>query len=314
MSKKSKLVVIAGPTASGKSDLGIKLAKKFNGEIISTDSRQVYKGMDLGTGKVETEPVKDIGKLEKRLGKCLSEDVVHYLLDVVEPKEEIFNMAKFQKLANQAIELIFSKGKLPFLVGGTMLYIDAVVKGYSSPGKRDRQLREELQVKDLEELQEMLEDIDPKASKNIDVDNKYRLIRAIETKKLTGKSFVEAKDKQAPGFESLKLVLNPFSRERLYGRIDKRVDIRIDKGMVEEVERLHESGLSYDRMERMGLEYRYISRYLKGELKKQEMIEVLKNKTHGYARRQLTWWRNDDSAIWIKDYDQAKEKIEDFIN
>jgi len=308
-----KVIVIAGPTASGKSDLGIRLAKKYQGEIISVDSRQVYQGMDLGTGKVQTEPVDDASKLERKLGMCLSEGVVHYLLDVVDPREETFNMAKFQKLAYQAINLIFSKNRLPFLVGGTMLYIDAVVKGYNTPGKKDESLRKDLQSKSLKELQQILKKIDKETCKNIDISNKYRLIRAVETKELIGEGFNKAKDRISPEFESLKLVLNPFSRKKLYKRIDERVDIRLEKGMIEEVMQLNKSGLNYESMEKMGLEYRYISRYLRGELDKQKMTDILKNKTHAYARRQLTWWRNDNQAVWIKNFQQAKKQIEEFI-
>lgn len=308
-----KLVVIAGPTAAGKSDLGIKLAKEYQGEIISADSRQVYIGMDIGTGKVETEPADEASKIEQRLGKCFSQGVVHYLLDVADPKQEFFNMAKFQELAQEAIELIYSKDKLPLVVGGTMLYIDALVKGYSSPGKKDKDLRKELEDKSLAELQEILKSIDAKSYSQIDIDNQYRLIRAIETKKLTNRSFVESKTKKKPDFDSLKLVFNPYQREELYQRIDQRVDLRIEQGMIKEVKKLHQQGLSWQRMEKFGLEYRYISRYLRGQLKKSEMIEILKNKTHAYARRQLSWWRNDDKAIWISDYAQAKKELDKFI-
>jgi tRNA dimethylallyltransferase len=311
---KNKLIVVAGPTATGKSDLGIKLAHQFNGEIISADSRQVYKGMDLGTGKVKTEPTEKTNDLEKKLGQCLSGNVVHYLLDVADPKKEIFNMAKFQNLAYQAIDLILSKDKLPFLVGGTMLYIDAVVEGFSSVGKKDESLRKDLQSKSLSDLKEILKKIDQRSFNRLDINNKYRLIRAIETKRLTGKSFLDAKTKSAPNFDYLKLVLNPFSREKLYQQIDKRVDIRLEEGMVEEIKQLHKNGLSYNRMDKLGLEYRYISRYLKGELKKDEMTKILKEKTHGYARRQLTWWRNDKEAIWIKSYDEAERRVINFIN
>jgi tRNA dimethylallyltransferase len=308
----NKLIVITGPTASGKSDLGIELANKYDGEIISADSRQVYRDMDIGTGKVETQPAKQVSKLEHKLGKCLSGGVTHYLLNVSDPRKEIFNMHKFQKLANEAIDLIFSKNKLPFLVGGTMLYIDAVVKGYSSPGSKKDDLRKKLEGKSNGELLEILKEIDKKAYSRIDKNNRYRILRAIEVKKGTGKSFFESQGKKKPDFDYLKLVLS-MDRDKLYDRIDRRVDIRVDKGMIDEVKRLNDSGLSYERMEKFGLEYRYISRYLQGELKKDKMIKILKNKTHGYARRQLTWWRNDESAIFIDNINEADREISKFI-
>lgn len=306
--------MITGPTASGKSSMAIKLAKEYSGEIISADSRQVYKRMNLGTGKIKTEPIENPDKTEQRLGKCLSDGVVHYLLDVVDPRKETFNMAKFQRLAQQAVELILKEGKRPFLVGGTMLYIDAFTKGFLPPAGRDREIRSRLERLDTPKLAAKLKQIDPQASWQIDRANRYRLIRALEVREQTKKSFFDSQKRRLPGFKNLKLVLNPFSRKRLYRMIDERVDQRIEQGMIEEVKDLHRWGLSWQKLEQFGLEYRYISRYLRGQLRKEKMIEILKNKTHGYGRRQLSWWRQDREAVWIKNFAQARAMIDKFLD
>jgi len=310
---KNKVIVITGPTASGKSDLAIKAAKDFNGEIISVDSRQVYEGMDLGTGKVEVENIPNLSAKEKKLGKCLSEGVEHYLLDIADPRKTRINMASFKKLADQAIDLIFSKGKVPILAGGTMLYLDAIVKGYLPPDSQDKELRSKLENQNLKQLLELLKDIDSKAYQEIDKKNKYRVVRAIETKQLTGKSLDKVQAQIKPDYGVLKLCLT-LPREELYQRIDQRVDIRVVQGMIKEVKELHDWGLSWKQMESFGLEYRYLSRYLQDKLSKAEALEQLKFKTHQFAKKQLTWWRKDPDIIYVKDYSKARSIISSFLS
>lgn len=313
MKKSRRVVVITGPTAAGKSSLGIELAKEFNGEIISADSRQVYQRMDLGTGKVKTTPLKNLNPQEKRLGKCFSDGIVHYLLDVADPRKEQFNMAQFQRLAHQALELIFSSGKTPFLVGGTMLYIDALIKGFKPSAPPDPKLRAQLKEKTIKELLSLLKGLDPKTYEIIDKQNRYRITRAIEVKKLTDKSFFSSQKQIRPDFKPLILVIS-CPRKELYRRIDQRVDQRIDWGMIKEIQDLHDWGLSWSQMERFGLEYRYLSQYLRGRLSKSQAVEKLKNQTHGYARRQLSWWRQNREAHWIKSLSQARKLTQDFLS
>ncbi len=310
--KNRKVVVVTGPTASGKSSLGIKLAKEFNGEIISADSRQVYRRMDLGTGKVKREKITKLNFQERRLGKCFSEGVVHYLLDIVDPRKEQFNMVKFQRLAQEAIELIFSQKKTPLIVGGTMLYIDALIKGFQSPGSSDLKLREELESKPIKKLLKALKELDPEIYNKIDRENRYRSIRAIEIKRLTGKSFFTAQQEKKPDFNSLILVISR-PRKELYQSIDQRVGQRIDQGMIREIRELHNWGLGWREMERFGLEYRFLSRYLRNMLSKEKAIERLKYQSHRYARQQLVWWRQNKRAVWVKSFSEAKRLVRDFL-
>jgi len=310
--KSRKVIVVTGPTASGKSSLGIKLAKEFNGEIISADSRQVYRRMDLGTGKVKIEKIAKLNSKERRLGKCFSEGVVHYLLDIADPRKEQFNMVKFQRLAQEAIELIFSQKKTPLIVGGTMLYIDALIKGFQSPGSSDLKLRKQLESKPIKKLLKVLKELDSETYNKIDRENRYRIIRAIETKKLTNKSFFSAQKKMKPDFNSLILVISR-PRKELYQSIDQRVGQRIDQGMIREIRELHNWGLGWREMERFGLEYRFLSRYLRNMLSEEKAIERLKYQSHRYARQQLVWWRQNKRAVWIKSFSKAKRLGRDFL-
>lgn len=311
--KNNKVIVITGPTASGKSGLAIKVAKDFNAEIISVDSRQVYQKMDLGTGKVAIEQIPDLSPKEKKLGRCLSEGVVHYLLDIADPRKTRITMASFKELADQAIDLVFSKNKLPILAGGTMLYLDAIVKGYQAPVSQDKKLRSRLEKQTLKQLLATLKEIDPKTYKEIDKKNKYRLIRAIETMELTGKSFSKAQSMNKPDYTVLKLCLT-LPRKELYQIIDQRVDTRVKQGMIKEIKDLHDWGLSWNKMDKFGLEYHYLSQYLQGKLSKTEALEQLKFKTHQFAKKQLTWWRKDPKIININNYSKAKVLIAKFLS
>jgi len=290
--KKTKLIIILGPTASGKSSLGIELAKKYNGIIISADSRQVYKGLNIGTAKVT--------KKERKM-------VPHFLLDVVSPKK-YYSAAQFKKEALKIIKK-YSQKKNIFVVGGSPFYIDSLIskkETFNIPP--DYALRKRLEKLSLNELNKRLKKLNPKKAKNIDKNNPRRLIRAIEIAKAKPKS----KMLKTPKFKVLKLGLS-LPRKKLYQKIDQRVDKRIQQGMIKEVKDLKKKGLSWKRLNAFGLEYRFVSKYLKGEFEKKEMIQKLKYAIHDFVRRQMTWFRKDKTIHWIKNKKQAQKLIKNFL-
>lgn len=303
-SKPIPLVVVLGPTSSGKSAMAIRLAKKFNGEIVSADSRQVYKGLDIGTGKVT--------KKEQRT-------VRHHLLDVAKPGSR-FTVAQYKALADTAIEDIWKRGKLPFLVGGSALYAKAVVEGYGVPlVKPNWELRKELESQSLANLLKLLKKFDPKSYARIDKKNPRRVIRALEIVYETGKPIPPLS--KTDSYDTLLIGID-CSREELYRRIDKRVDGRMKKGMIREVERLIEQGISKKWLTSLGLEYRHISHFLEEirrlkvrgnrlEVKNSriEMLKKLKFGIHDFARRQMTWYRKMPSVYWVKSRCEAELKI-----
>jgi len=292
-----KLIVIVGPNASGKTDLSIKLAEKFNGEIISADSRQVYKGMDIGTGKITKKEMKNIP---------------HYLLDVASPKRK-FTAAQYKKLSQKAIEKIFKKEKIPFIVGGTGFYIQAVIDNIAIPEvKPDWQLRKKLEKLKKEELFKKLKKLDPQRAKNIDQNNKRRIIRAIEIVLKTKKPVPKLKKTKSP-FDFLILGLKRNFND-LKKRIEKRLKMRLKQGMIAEVKKLKKSGLSWKRLEEFGLEYRYIALYLQKKLSYQEMISKLQKEIERYAKRQMTWFKRDKRIKWIKNYKEAERLVKKFLN
>lgn len=284
---KPKLLVILGSTASGKSNLAVELAKKFNGEVISVDSRQVYKDLDIGTGKITKKEMQNI---------------THHLLDVVSPKTR-FDVAKYKKLADRAIEKIVKKGKLPILCGGTGLYIDSIVKNIEYPDiPQNLKLRAQLEKKSVGELFLKLKKLDPKRSENIDPFNKRRLIRALEIIKATGKTVGALEEK--PKYEVLFIGIKR-SPEELKKLIHKRLLARIKQGMIAEAKQLHKSGLSYKRMEELGLEYRYLSLFLQGKITKENMTSELNIKIGQYAKRQMTWFKKNTEIHWVKNKKEA---------
>lgn len=281
MNEKVKIVVIVGPTASGKTSLSITLAKKFDGEVISADSRQVYRGLNLGTGKVTKEEMSG---------------VPHHLLDVAEP-QNTYTVSDFVDEARQAIADIVSRGKLPIIVGGSFFYIDALLGKISTPRiPPNEMLREDLEKKSNEELYDLLKTKDERRAKEIDSKNKRRLVRALEIIEAVGAvpetQSVELYDTCTVGIK--------IPKEKLHENIHTRLFARVDEGMIEEVEQLHTEGLSYDRMEKLGLEYRYIASYLQGLVGKEEMLEELETKIRQYAKRQMTWLKRDADIKWFK--------------
>ena len=281
MEKKDKIVVVLGQTSTGKSDFAVEIAKQVEGEVISADSRQVYKGMDLGTGKITKKEMKG---------------VPHYLLDIYSPSK-IFTVNNFQKLAFEKIEEILAKGKVPVICGGTGFYMDAVIDGNIFPDvPPNKKLRNELSKKSAQELLKILIKLDKNRAKNIDTNNPVRLIRAIEIAKALGKVPKIKKEESKYNFLKVGLDLPP---EILKERIKVRLLARMKKGMIKEVEDLHKSGTSWKRLNNLGLEYRYVALFLQKKLNKTEMIEKLYTDIWHFAKRQKTWFKKDESTIWI---------------
>lgn len=302
-----KIIVIVGPTASGKSELAVKLAKKFNGEIISADSRQVYKGMDIGTGKVSRDKAKNKTKDSKIY---LHEGIAHYLLDVAHPKRK-FTVVQYRKLAQKAIEKIFKKGKIPIICGGTGFYIQSLIDGISIPEvKPDWKLRKKLEKKSTKELYQILKKLDPKRAKTIDKENPRRLIRAIEIAKKIGKVPILKKN---PLCYLVLMIGIKKEKKELSSLIKKRLLKRLKQGMIEEVKKLRKSGISFKRLEEFGLEYRQIARFLQKKISKNEMIKNLQKDIEHFAKRQMTWFKKDKRIIWIKNFKEAEKLTKDFL-
>lgn len=299
---KPKVIVICGPTASGKTALSIKLAKKINGEIISSDSMQIYKYMDIGTAKPTKEEMQGIP---------------HHLLDFVEPNQR-YSVAEFKKDAEKAIEEILAKGKVPIIVGGTGLYVDSLIYGIEYQDieldeKYRQELEERAQKEGLEKLYAEAQKIDPQAMEKISQNDKKRILRVLEIYKATGKNKTEQEiesRKKGVKYDYKVFAIN-MEREILYERINKRVDIMIKQGLIQEVEQLLKK---YDKFPTamQGLGYKEVVQYLQGELTKEEMIEKLKMETRRYAKRQITWFKKNKQTIWINPQDL--HKILDEIN
>lgn len=295
-----KLIVILGPTASGKSDLAVDLARKFKGEVISADSRQIYKGMDIGTGKITEKEMKG---------------VPHYLLDVASPKRK-FTVAQYRRLTLKAIDKIFKKNKISIICGGTGFYIQAIVDGIIIPEvKPDWKLRKKLEEKTTEDLYDQLKKLDRERAKNIDSRNRRRLIRAIEIILKTKKTIPQIQKKPL-AYPVLIIGIKKSSKE-LEQRIEKRLLKRFKQGMVREVENLHKSGVSWRRLEEFGLEYKYVALYLQNKIKKTEMVQELQKKIEQYSKRQMTWFLNqkfvNNEICWVKDYKSAEKITKNFL-
>ncbi len=303
--KPQKLLIIVGPTASGKSDLAVFLARKYNGEVISADSRQVYTGLDIGTGKIPRREMRGVR---------------HHLLDVARPQKR-FSAEQYRHLARKAVADIVTREKIPVVCGGTGFYIEALLNDNAvSDVPPDERLREKLSRKTLGQLLSILKKVDRMRWQNIaenpsDNKNARRIIRAIEIaegKKVKGKEALLTSaqkpaihDKYTPFFMGIKI-----ERDDLKKRIRTRLEKRLKQGMISEVRRLHAplvgKGLSWRRMEELGLEYRYVARYLQGEMEKTEMIDKLNTEIWHYARRQMSWWKRNKKIRWFKPSEKQK--------
>lgn len=277
-----KIIVILGPTASGKSALAVKIAKKINGEIISADSRQVYKGLNIGAGKIT----------KKEMG-----GIPHHCINIVSPKK-IFTVVDFKKLADKAIKEIFAKNKTPIIVGGTGLYIQAIVDNVILPEvKPDWKLRKELEKKTTEEMFAILKNLDPERAKNIDPKNPRRLIRAIEIAKTLG-NVPEISKKNLKSRTFLQMGIKP-SDEILKKNIEKRIKKMLKSGLIAETKKLRKSGLSWKRICEFGFEYKYPALFLQGKIGKNEMLAKMLVENRQYAKRQMTWFKRDKRIEWI---------------
>lgn len=296
---KKPLIVLTGPTAVGKTELSIQLAKAVNGEIISADSMQVYKKMDIGTAKILPEEM---------------EGVPHYLIDVLDPKED-FNVVLFQKLAKEAMDNIYCKGKIPIITGGTGFYIQALLYDVAfTENDGDMAYRKELEElakeKGAEYLHKLLAEIDEKAAKAIHANNIKRVIRALEFYRQTGRRISEHNEeerKKRSPYDFVYFVLN-HDRKILYERIDRRVDLMVEQGLIKEVEALYKEGYDSNLVSMQGLGYKEILSYLKGECTLEEAVYVLKRDTRHFAKRQITWFKREKEIIWVNKNEFASEE------
>ena len=289
--KKKPMIILTGPTAVGKTDLSIQLAKVINGEIISADSMQVYRHMDIGSAKVTPEEM---------------DGVPHHLIDVLEPEEE-FNVVVFQKLAKEALTGIYERGHIPIIVGGTGFYIQALLYDIDfTENDGDTAIRRELeklaQTQGAGCLHQMLQEIDPESAAAIHQNNVKRVIRAIEFYRQTGKKISlhneQEREKQSP-YQFLYYVLDT-DRKILYERIDRRVDLMMEHGLVDEVKHLADMGCTRDMVSMQGLGYKEILDYLSGEIPLEEAVYILKRDTRHFAKRQITWFKRERDVRWLE--------------
>ncbi len=290
MNNKIKLITVVGPTASGKTRLGVELAKRYGGEVISADSMQIYKGMQIATAKPTVEEMQGIP---------------HHLMDFLEPNQT-YSVAMFVDDAKKCIEDISSRGKIPVIVGGTGLYVDSLLNNISfHESQRDTELSEKLRelyyTEGVDYLLDMLRKFDGESAERLETEkNPKRIIRAIEFYKTTGITITEqnknSKNEESP-YSAIKLGLNFEDRQKLYDRINKRVDLMVEAGLVSEAKRVFNSELSFTSVKAIG--YKELFPYLKGELPLEECIEKLKQETRRYAKRQITWFKRDKEINWL---------------
>lgn len=301
---KKPLIILTGPTAVGKTALSIALAKAVNGEIISADSMQVYKKMDIGSAKIKASEM---------------QGVKHYLIDVLEPDED-FNVVIFQKMCKEAMAEIYAKGKVPIMVGGTGFYIQAVLRDIDfTENEENTEYREELEAfareKGAQALHERLQAVDMASAEAIPVGNVKRVIRALEFFYLTGEKISDHNEKERQkedAYDACYFVLND-DRTLLYERIEKRVDAMVEEGLLEEVKALKELGCHRGQTSMQGLGYKEILDYLDGEISLEDAIYLIKRDTRHFAKRQLTWFRREKHVIWLDRTTFPKENQEEAI-
>lgn len=280
------LIIIVGPTASGKSDLAVKLAKKFNGEIISADSRQVYQELNIGTGKITGKEMHEIS---------------HHLLDIADPKKQL-SVADFKIRAEEAIKDIRKRNKIPIIVGGTGFWIDSLVYDFSIPRvPQHSKLRKKLEKKSAAELLAILKKLDPKRAKTIEQKNPRRIIRAIEITKALGSV---PKLKKSKKYNTLWIGISP-KKDELKKRIHKRLLLRLNQGMVAEARRMKRNKIPWKRFYELGLEYRFLADFLQKKITKKEFVEQLEKAINQYARRQMVWFKRNKEIHWVKNKKEA---------
>ncbi len=291
-----KLIVIIGPTSSGKSDLAVCIARKLNGEVISADSRQIYKDMNIGTGKITEKEMKG---------------VPHHLLDILSPDKN-FSVAQYVKLAEEKINHLVKRKKIPIVCGGTGFYVDSLINKISLPKvSPDWKLRTRLEKKSTETLFKELQKLDSQRAKTIDIKNRRRLIRALEIIKKTKKPIPPLAQKKR--YNSLYIGIN-IKQEDLNKKIEKRLKKRLKNGMIGEVEDLHKNGVSWKKLEDFGLEYKWTALYLQKKIEKEEMIKRLTIDIIKFSKRQNTWWKRNKEIHWINANKDACLLAKNFIH
>ena len=293
---RNPLIVIVGPTASGKSEFGVRLARRFEGEIISADSRQVYKGLDIGTAKVSRREM---------MG------VPHHLLDVTSPKKN-FTVVDYQNKARKVLEAVFSRSRVPFMVGGSPRYIYALTDGWIFPQvKPNAVLRKRLEKFSVEELFSRLQKLDPARAESIEPQNRRRLLRAIEIIETSGKPVPPLKKRPLP-YPMLFLGIKR-SKEELHTRIERRLGKMLRRGLVKEVEGLHARGIPWEKFNQFGFEYKYVAQYLQGKISKEEMKRKILKETLDFTRRQMLWFKRDPRIHWISSYSQGGGFVKNYL-
>ncbi|MCK4919199.1 MAG: tRNA (adenosine(37)-N6)-dimethylallyltransferase MiaA [Candidatus Pacebacteria bacterium] len=310
MSNLKPLVIILGPTSSGKTEMSLKLAKKYNGEIINADSRQIYQEMSIGTGS----PIaiqRNLISIKTIIKPLLVNNISHHLFSIKKPNQK-FSLSQYKKLAIKTINNIHKRDKIPILVGGTGLYISSIVDNLEIPeASPNKKIRERLEKHTKKYLYERLEKIDIKSAKNIGLNNKRKLIRAIEVFELTGEPFSSQQTKGKPLFNILQIGIK-IDREELYKKIDKRVDTMIKEGLIEETKKLSKKYKS-DLPAMSGIGYFEIDSYLKKETSLENAVQRIKFRTHQYARRQMTWFKRDERIVWIEIYQESNKLVKNFL-
>ena len=297
MNNRINVIAIVGATASGKTAYSIELAKKLDGEIISADSRLVYKGFDIGTAKPE---------ITER------ENIPHHLIDIVEPEFD-YSAGLYKQQAKEKIIEIFKKGKTPIIVGGTGLYLDILLKNYDLPQiSPNKEFRNKLYTLESQELYELLKTQDIESAETINQNDRKKIIRALEIIKETGKPLNSTRGIKEPEF-NVKWIGRNFDRETLYKRIDDRIDEMLKEGLLEEVQKLKDMGYHRGMVSMQGLGYKEILAYLDGEYPLEEAVRILKRDTRHFAKRQLTWFRREKDAIWMNkdEFDYNEDRILD---
>ena len=314
--RRNSLVVVVGPTASGKSELAVRLAKRFGGEIISADSRQVYRGLDIGTAKVSKREM---------MG------VPHHLLSVTSPKKT-FTVVDYQNKAKRVLGGVFSRSRVPFIVGGSPLYIYALIEGWIFPGiKPNLAFRRRLEKLSTEELFSRLQKLDPARAKTIEPKNRRRLIRALEIVLTTGKAVPPLKKrpllrlrptcaeatagKQGFGGQAYQILFLGMRRKKqeLRKRIAQRIKQMFRRGLVAEVETLHKQGIPWKKFNQFGFEYKYVAQYLQGQISKDEMTQKIHKETLDFSRRQMLWFKKDGRIRWVIGFKQGAKIVKKFL-
>lgn len=306
--KLPRAVFVIGPTSSGKTSLGVKIAHEFEGEIINADARQIYRQVHIGTGK----PIGESKLYQRRHRAFIHQEIPHYLMDFLPPSEN-YSAVDWRNAAMKAIQGIRKRKHLPIIVGGTGLYISSIVNNLEFPDVPPQPLlRVAYEEKPLEDLVHLLLRIDPDAEVEVDLKNKRRVIRALELMTFTGQKMAELRKKGPPLVDALQIGIER-SREDLYARADEEIDRMVERGLVEEVRLLIQKGVSEASPAFTALGYREVAAHLRGELSLETAVDRIKKITHAYIRRQITWFKRDPRIVWVKNEQEGMQKVREWL-